>query len=121
MTTTTKDTRDLTPEDCERIVDLFMEYGSMLASKDEWDMDDNFNTTESLYGLYCEITGHGYQEDDSLPVRYEIIHAFAGNDYTDVPAYMVVDANESIVDPDRKVFHLALTVDECQMWIDGQL
>lgn len=59
MTNTTKDITDLTPEDCDRIVDLFMEYGERLAAKDEWDMDDNFDTTEALYALYCDITGHG--------------------------------------------------------------
>jgi hypothetical protein len=37
---------------------LVMEYGYMLAQKDEWELDDNFDTTEALYGLYCEITGH---------------------------------------------------------------
>lgn len=37
---------------------LVMEHGAALAEKDEWDLDDNFTTTEGLYSLYCKITGH---------------------------------------------------------------
>jgi hypothetical protein len=45
-----------TPE--RQALALVMEYGYMLAQKDEWELDDNFDTTEALYALYCNITGH---------------------------------------------------------------
>lgn len=47
---------DPTPE--AKALALVMEYGERLAALDEWDLDDNFDTTEGLYSLYCEITGH---------------------------------------------------------------
>lgn len=47
----------LTPE--RQALELVMEFGARLAPKPEWDLDDNFDTTEALYALYCEITGHG--------------------------------------------------------------
>jgi hypothetical protein len=45
-----------TPE--RRALAFVMEMGEYLADKDEWDMEDNFATTEGLYALYCTITGH---------------------------------------------------------------
>jgi hypothetical protein len=45
-----------TPE--RQALALVLEYGYRLAQLDEWELDDNFDTTEALYALYCEITGH---------------------------------------------------------------
>lgn len=39
----------------ERAFAFVMEVGKMLDEKEEWDMDDNFNTTEGLHAVYQEI------------------------------------------------------------------
>lgn len=41
----------------EKAFEFVMEFGTMLDAKEEWDLDDNFNTTEALYDLYQRITG----------------------------------------------------------------
>ena len=45
------------PDAADKALALVLEFGRMLDSKEEWEMDDNFDTTEALYDLYQKITG----------------------------------------------------------------
>lgn len=59
MTNATTNTDKMLPlaEAKDKAYDLVVEFGSMLDEKDEWDLDDNFDTTEALYDLYMRIVG----------------------------------------------------------------
>lgn len=54
---TTKDIVIEHPSPAEAALAFVMEYGAMLDSKEEWDLEDNFDTTEMLYDLYQRLTG----------------------------------------------------------------
>lgn len=41
----------------EQAFKLVMEFGAMLDEKEEWEPEDNYDTTEELYDLYQRITG----------------------------------------------------------------
>lgn len=41
----------------KKALTLVVDYGRMLDSKDEWELEDNLDTTEALYDLYQRITG----------------------------------------------------------------
>lgn len=45
------------PLAADKALAFVVAYGRMLDAKDEWEMEDNFETTESVYELYQQITG----------------------------------------------------------------